>query len=128
MADAATKKKSTGAGKKAGAAKPRKLRGLPAEAFKVDGKTRTLKTMPEFVLRAMKRREQKRKSIALRRRVIRKRSNVLRHEYINRAKMYEAKYERMKKAIISNHRMARKHDNFYVPPEPKLALVIRIRG
>jgi 60S ribosomal protein uL30 len=125
MADAkAPAKASTKAPAKA--KKPRKITGLPPEAYKPDGKT--LRPLPEYVLRAMKRRQRKRKKIALLTAVKSKKRRMLRAEYINRARSYEKEYERSKRAIIQNHRMARKHDNFYVPPEPKLALVVRIRG
>jgi len=124
MADAAKAPKAAKAPAKT--LKTRKITGLPKEAYKPDGKT--LRPLPEYVLRAMKRRQRKRRKIALLTSVKTRKRKLLKAEYINRARKYEAEYERQKKAIIQNHRMARKHDNFYVPPEPKLALVIRIRG
>lgn len=44
------------------------------------------------------------------------------------AKKYEAEYEAAEKAAVDNRRQAKVDGGFYVPAEPKLALVIRIRG
>jgi large subunit ribosomal protein L7e len=41
---------------------------------------------------------------------------------------YDAEYEAAQKAAIENRRKAKLEGGFYVPAEPKLALVIRIRG
>ena len=41
---------------------------------------------------------------------------------------YDKEYEDEVKASIDNRRQAKASGGFYVPPEPKLALVIRIRG
>ena len=45
-----------------------------------------------------------------------------------KAKHYHKEYRQMYKTEIRMARMARKAGNFYVPAEPKLAFVIRIRG
>merc|ERR1711877_16339 len=47
---------------------------------------------------------------------------------ISKAKAYAAEYKAEAKALVNNTRVAKAHGNFYVPDEPKLALVIRIRG
>lgn len=44
------------------------------------------------------------------------------------AKKYEAEYAATEQAEIDNRRKAKAEGGFYVPAEPKLALVIRIRG
>ena len=44
------------------------------------------------------------------------------------ANHYYKEYRRMYRTEIQMARMARKAGNFYVPAEPKLAFVIRIRG
>jgi large subunit ribosomal protein L7e len=41
---------------------------------------------------------------------------------------YDADYEKDQKEAIQNRRMAKAQGGFYVPAEPKLCLVIRIRG
>ncbi|XP_055980484.1 60S ribosomal protein L7-like [Sorex fumeus] len=45
-----------------------------------------------------------------------------------KAKLYHKEYRQMYRTKIHMARMARKAGNFYVPAEPKLAFVIRIRG
>ncbi|KAG5199025.1 hypothetical protein JEQ12_006725 [Ovis aries] len=45
-----------------------------------------------------------------------------------KAKQYHKEYRQMYRTEIRMARMARKAGNFYVPAEPKLAFVIRIRG
>ena len=44
------------------------------------------------------------------------------------AKKYDAEYEAAQKAAIENRRTAKKEGGFFVPAQPKLVLVIRIRG
>ncbi len=45
-----------------------------------------------------------------------------------RAEKYIKEYRIKERDEIRLLRQAKKHDNFYVPPQPKLAFVIRIRG
>lgn len=45
-----------------------------------------------------------------------------------RAEEYVREYKRRERETIRLSREARKHSNYYVPPQPKLAFVIRIRG
>ncbi|KAL0608548.1 60S ribosomal protein L7 [Plecturocebus cupreus] len=45
-----------------------------------------------------------------------------------KAEHYHKEYRQMYRTEIQMTRMARKAGNFYVPAEPKLAFVIRIRG
>jgi len=53
-----------------------------------------------------------------------------RNEWIEKAKKYEAEYEAAAKDEINKNRLARKagNDTFYVPAQPKVFLVTRIRG
>ena len=44
------------------------------------------------------------------------------------AKKYEEEYEKAERESIENRRQAKLNGSFYVPAEPKLVLVIRIRG
>jgi len=44
------------------------------------------------------------------------------------AAKYEAEYAKEQQEAIDNRRKAKAEGGFYVPAEPKLALVIRIRG
>lgn len=57
-----------------------------------------------------------------------KNSVVKRREIIKKARKYAAEYDSERKAAVSQYKAAKKHGNFYVPGEPKLALVVRIRG
>lgn len=45
-----------------------------------------------------------------------------------RAEKYVKEYRQKERDLIRLKRQAKQHGNFYVPPEPKLAFVIRIRG
>merc|ERR1712018_817876 len=45
-----------------------------------------------------------------------------------RAEKYVKEYRVMERDQIRLARQAKKHGNFYVPPQPKLAFVVRIRG
>jgi len=47
---------------------------------------------------------------------------------LDNAAKYAKEYAATEKAAIDSRRMAKKDGGFYVPPEPKLMLVIRIRG
>ena len=49
-------------------------------------------------------------------------------EFMANAAKYEAEYNETAKDLIANRRAAKANGGFYVPPEPKVALVIRIRG
>merc|ERR1711937_817517 len=44
------------------------------------------------------------------------------------SKKYDEEYEAAQKLAVDNRRKAKANGGFYVPPEPKLCLVIRIRG
>eukprot|EP00529_Nitzschia_sp_RCC80_P001991 CAMPEP_0113466690 /NCGR_PEP_ID=MMETSP0014_2-20120614/14409_1 /TAXON_ID=2857 /ORGANISM="Nitzschia sp." /LENGTH=238 /DNA_ID=CAMNT_0000358935 /DNA_START=45 /DNA_END=761 /DNA_ORIENTATION=+ /assembly_acc=CAM_ASM_000159 len=44
------------------------------------------------------------------------------------SKKYEQEYAKAERELIDNRRKAKKEGGFFVPPEPKVALVIRIRG
>jgi len=49
-------------------------------------------------------------------------------EIFKRAEKYTREYSIKEREKIRLARQARKHGNFYVPPAPKLAFVMRIRG
>jgi len=48
--------------------------------------------------------------------------------FADNAAKYQAEYEAAEKLAIANRRSAKANGGFYVPAEPKLVLVIRIRG
>lgn len=58
----------------------------------------------------------------------RKKNKEKRKLIFKRAEQYVKEYKRKERETIRLKRMARKHDNYYVPDQPKLAFVIRIRG
>merc|ERR1712244_197952 len=60
--------------------------------------------------------------------VAKKNSLAKRREIITKARKYAAEYAAEAKALVNNTKAARDHGNYFVPDEPKLALVIRIRG
>jgi large subunit ribosomal protein L7e len=49
-------------------------------------------------------------------------------EAIANSKKYDEEYQKTDQDMVDNRRLAHKNGGFYVPAEPKLALVIRIRG
>merc|ERR1739847_137320 len=49
-------------------------------------------------------------------------------DIISKARAYAAEYKAEAKTLVNNTKVAKAHGNYYVPDEPKLALVIRIRG
>ncbi|XP_044513888.1 60S ribosomal protein L7 [Gracilinanus agilis] len=59
---------------------------------------------------------------------IKKLRKIRRKVIYEKAKAYHKEYRQMYRSEIRLARMARKAGNYYVPAEPKLAFVIRIRG
>merc|ERR1711931_454758 len=51
-----------------------------------------------------------------------------RRSHVNVARKYAAEYAAQEKALVNQKKAAKAQGNFYVPDEPKLAMVIRIRG
>ena len=51
-----------------------------------------------------------------------------RREIFRRAEKYVKEYRIQERDLIRLKRQARKHGNFYVPDEPKVAFVMRLRG
>ena len=51
-----------------------------------------------------------------------------RKEYFKRAEKYAREYKFLDRDLVRLNRVAKKANNFYVPPQPKLAFVIRTRG
>jgi len=111
---------------------------VPAEVKPVKAKKPTtgnvskgakkLPTIPESLLKKRKRQAKlKAKSIRVsikkKKAYIKKRSNIFR-----RAEKYVHEYRQQEKDLIRLKKQAKHHGNFYVEGQPKLALVIRIRG
>jgi 60S ribosomal protein uL30 len=87
-----------------------------------------LPAVPETLLKRRKKAaEDRAKSIKFQIQANKKRASRKR-EYFKRAEKYVAEYRAKERDLIRLKRMAKKCGNFYVPDEPKLAFVIRIRG
>lgn len=87
-----------------------------------------LPCVPETILKRRKRQAEKRALRAkedLKAKVERKAKRV---EMFKRAEKYAKEYQDQDREEIKLRRDARKEGNYYVPGEPKLAFVVRIRG
>lgn len=51
-----------------------------------------------------------------------------RQDIFKRAEKYAKEYEKADRELIKNKRDARKANNYFVPAQPKVAFVMRIRG
>jgi 60S ribosomal protein uL30 len=87
-----------------------------------------LPPVPETVLKRRKRTEAK-AAEAQKKIAADKKSRVLKRRAIfKKAETYVREYRNQEKDLIRLKRIAKANGNFYVPPEAKVALVIRIRG
>merc|ERR1740123_1816235 len=87
-----------------------------------------LPAVPETILKRRKRQAENRAlraKEAVKSKVARK---AKRHDIFKRAEKFAKEYQDQERDEIRLRREARKEGNFYVPAEPKLAFVIRIRG
>ncbi|KAI6179726.1 (pine wood nematode) hypothetical protein [Aphelenchoides besseyi] len=87
-----------------------------------------LPSVPETQLKRRKIRVATSVRLAQRKAKALKASKVKKVEIFKRAEKYVNEYRQKKRAAIALQRDARKAGNFYVPDEPKLAFVVRIRG
>lgn len=107
-------KKAPAKGQKGAAAASTKAKRVPA--------------VPESALKGKKAALEARAK-RLRLRVLhRRKERVKRMEVFKRAEKYHLKYQQMAKLELQNQRQAKKHGNFHVPAEAKVAFVVRIRG
>jgi large subunit ribosomal protein L7e len=87
-----------------------------------------LPKVPETLLKKRKQNAEARaaraKSVILQR----KKQKETRTEIFKRAEKYVREYKRKEQDLVRLRRIARSKKNFYVPAQPKLAFVIRIRG
>ena len=84
--------------------------------------------MPESLLKRRKASEEQKARRAKAALLNRMRSRSKRKVMFQRAEKYIKEYRAKERTEIRLAREAKKHDNFYVPPEPKLTFVVRIRG
>ena len=87
-----------------------------------------LPTVPETILKRRKIRAAQRAG-ALKNKLNRvKKAKVKKTEIFKRAEQYLKEYRTKQKQTLALKRQAKKVGNFYVPDEPKLAFVVRIKG
>lgn len=87
-----------------------------------------LPAVPETILKRRKRQQENkaaRVAALAKSRVVRKQKRV---EVFKRAEKYVKEYQDRERDELRLTREARKAGNYYVPSEPKLAFVMRIRG
>ncbi|KAH7816105.1 putative 60S ribosomal protein L7-3 [Monocercomonoides exilis] len=96
--------------------------------YKLSNRAKTLRVAPESVVKKIANKEARiRKRFELKKE---RKTEALRERTMGaiRAAKYNRKYKKDRKKRIMLHRKAEKKGNFYVPPEPKLAFVMRLRG
>ncbi|XP_076813457.1 large ribosomal subunit protein uL30-like isoform X2 [Clavelina lepadiformis] len=91
-------------------------------------KPKSLPRVPESLLKRRKEYQALKANQAKAALLNKKRNTEKRKLIFKRAEQYIREYRQKERDGIRLARQARKHDNYYVPEEPKLAFVIRIRG
>jgi len=84
--------------------------------------------VPETLLKKRKLNAELRAKRAKANIVQRKQYLVKKQQIFKRAEQYVREYKKSERDLIRLKRTAKQHKNFYVPAEPKLAFVMRIRG
>merc|ERR1712018_99124 len=90
--------------------------------------TKVKPSVPETILKKRKAADEARAKRAKDALLQKRAARAKRYECFKRAEKYVKEYRHMERDQIRLNREARKHDNFYLPPEPKMAFVIRTRG
>lgn len=96
-----------------------------AKAVKKDKK---LPAVPESKLKDVKRKLSSRSKLIKRKRTITAKVALRRRQNLKRAEKYVRTYLKMNKEVVEKAREAKKNGNIYIPAEPRVAFVIRIRG
>ncbi|XP_052899365.1 60S ribosomal protein L7 [Anopheles moucheti] len=89
---------------------------------------RRLPAVPESWLKIGKGKKGQRPNLLLHRRKIRAVRLLRRKQNLLRALNYEKTYLKTERAVVQQARIAKEKGNIYIPAEPKVAFVIRIRG
>jgi 60S ribosomal protein uL30 len=84
--------------------------------------------VPETVLKNRKKRQVLRAKRSIKKLVQKKKGKIVRRLIFKRAEKYVSEYRNKERSLIRLRRQARAGGNFFVEPEPNLALVVRIRG
>ena len=87
-----------------------------------------LPRVPEYLLKKRRISEKQRKITKNVQQKLKKARTLRKTEYFKRAEKYAAEYKKQYTDKFRLSREARKASKFYVPPEAKLAFVVRIRG
>ncbi|KRZ06718.1 60S ribosomal protein L7, partial [Trichinella zimbabwensis] len=87
-----------------------------------------VQSVPETVLKRRKQKALAYVEKVKKARLEQKKLKLKRHQIFKRAEKYVHEYNKITAEKVRLHRLARKKNCFYVPDEPKLAFVIRIKG
>merc|ERR1711976_978159 len=86
------------------------------------------KYVPEGVLKKQKTAEKNLEAANSARAALKTKRKQNRREIYKRAQRYAKEYHKAERAEIAQRRQAKEGGNFYIPAEPKIAVVVRIRG
>ncbi|CDS12542.1 hypothetical protein LRAMOSA04736 [Lichtheimia ramosa] len=84
--------------------------------------------VPETLLKKQTADAQATANAAAKQLALKKDKRIKRREIFNRARRYHAEYISAERKEVALRRQAKSNGNFYVPAQPKLLLVVRIRG
>jgi len=90
--------------------------------------TKKLPEVPETILKRRKVLAERRAKDLKHRLIEKKKLREKKRVIFRRAEVYIRQYRKQQRDKIRLMRQARKHGNFYVPDEPRLGFVVRIRG
>jgi len=93
-----------------------------------DSKKEVATPVPEVLLKKRKTNQERYSEAKSKAKELKKKNKEKRKIIFKRAEQYVREYRQKERSLISLRRSARKVGNFYVEPEAKLLLVIRIRG
>jgi len=99
-----------------------------APKARVDKKGKKLPAIPETLLKRRKEFAERKAKNLKSRLTLRKKNRDKKREIFKRAESYVKTYRRQQRDMVRIKKMTKKQGNFYVPDEPKLAFVVRIRG
>ena len=92
------------------------------------GPAKKVAPVPEHVLKKRKAQETIKAAQQAKLVTDKKASKIERKSIIDKAASYDKEYKIAARDIVEKRRAAKKTNNFYMEPEPKLMLVVRIRG
>ncbi|KRX08932.1 Ribosomal protein L30, ferredoxin-like fold domain [Pseudocohnilembus persalinus] len=84
--------------------------------------------VPENVLKKQTRDTKFREAAEQARKERQQKNKARKQEYIERAEKYQQEYLKQEQQEVENKRTARHGNQFYIPAQPKVALIVRIRG